>query len=215
MADSVALEVVMKKKLIVFTFIVACFTMSATSHSATIKNQKDIDAISLQVLSEAKNLQSGINDLIVANKTEEAVSSFNSITDSFSFSKLMLNVSCSKNIEKKCINRALEIENIINNIFDDHIKRIDSYDDLPPNHEDMVTNYIKNYMFDPDAAKFKDFSPQKGYQIKPGGKIGWRITGLLNGKNKYGGYVGYKPFECFIVGNKIDECSIDGDTLKK
>lgn len=59
-------------------------------------------------------------------------------------------------------------------------------------------------LVDPDSAKFKDVSYISDHQL------GWCVVGLVNSKNRMGGYTGYQPFAYIKngqlkIGERVDE----------
>ncbi|MBD1590173.1 hypothetical protein [Pseudomonas typographi] len=52
-----------------------------------------------------------------------------------------------------------------------------------------IEEAVKDRLSDPDSAKFK-FPPYKGGDV---------YCGTVNAKNKMGGYVGFSPFQIFVL----------------
>ena len=62
---------------------------------------------------------------------------------------------------------------------------------------------VANSLKDPLAAQFRnDSTCEKGTWsasfVKGGIEYGWIQTGEVNGKNAFGGYVGFKPYKVII-----------------
>lgn len=75
--------------------------------------------------------------------------------------------------------------------------------------------WAKEDLKDPDSARFGNdwkaqpgtpstLSPLKGYDPAKGHKL-YRVTGSLNAKNSFGGYVGSKPILCNVYFDPSDE----------
>lgn len=65
---------------------------------------------------------------------------------------------------------------------------------------------IKASFFDPDAAQFKWPYAWTGGFWKPllnGKKVGWFTCGLVNGKNRVGGYVGFRSFVSVVYNDHV------------
>lgn len=91
-------------------------------------------------------------------------------------------------------------------------ERIASADYGPPppdNYREIVETTIARQLIDPRSAIFEIGEPTKGY-TKEGAMFGtheafgWRVCGLVNSKNRFGGYVGSVPFFTLFRANQID-----------
>lgn len=193
-------------------FFVAGYNIS---NASDIKSQKDIDKWTSKDLQSIKSLKEDINSLILNGNKKEALSRFSEIAGTYVITKALFDVSCTNKARKLCDKRINEINLLVNEIFDNNIKNLDDFPELPKSYQDMVLEFIKDYMFDPDSAKFKDINAKKSFQKTINGSIGWEITGKMNGKNRFGGYTGFKEFSCFIVNSGIDRCIIDGEVYEK
>lgn len=78
----------------------------------------------------------------------------------------------------------------------------------------VIENDIRDKLKDPDSAKFEHNGfPNKVYVndgLINGGKVsftGWEVIVLVNGKNGYGGYVGFQPWTCFLKNDSEAHCS--------
>jgi hypothetical protein len=65
--------------------------------------------------------------------------------------------------------------------------------------------YIRGQLFDDEAARFKDWTPLfYGTAIVAPERYvtGWSICVRVNGKNRYGGYVGYQAYRVMFEDNE-------------
>lgn len=83
------------------------------------------------------------------------------------------------------------------------------YGKYPENYQQIVKDYYNKVLFDPYSAQFRfPEKPYKGYTRKApvlGGApeiFGYVATACVNGKNKFGGYVGEKC-ERFLIRNGV------------
>lgn len=78
---------------------------------------------------------------------------------------------------------------------------------------------IAGSLKDPAAAQFRNSGCSKGYWgsvpiMGLGVEFGWLQTGEVNGKNSYGGYVGFRPYQVLIRdGAVIRYCISDKDGI--
>ncbi len=69
----------------------------------------------------------------------------------------------------------------------------------PDNHKEIEVKIIRQMLKDPDAAKFefdsvsRDIIPNKIFNATP--TLVWISYLRVNGKNDFGGYVGFKPYK--------------------
>jgi len=92
----------------------------------------------------------------------------------------------------------------------------------PQNHVAVIKVYFEDILFDPYSAKYEFGEPQQYWYKEPplaGGKLylGHSVKAWVNAKNRYGGYVGKKPY-MFIIRNEqiikvVDELQLQ--TLKE
>ncbi len=87
------------------------------------------------------------------------------------------------------------------------------YGDPPSNHEELIKNLFSPSLFDPYSAMYTFDKPIKGYVDAAGKAYGWVVCGTINAKNRFGGYVGAKPFYIMIRDNKIIRCLHKGMTI--
>jgi hypothetical protein len=75
---------------------------------------------------------------------------------------------------------------------------------FPSNYEAIVRAYYGQVLKDPDSALYKPSSQPKQYwlgnRFEPAGAYGYLVCATVNGKNSYGGYVGYKT-DGFLIRN--------------
>lgn len=82
------------------------------------------------------------------------------------------------------------------------------YGTYPENYEAIVRGYMNNLLFDPYSAQF-NFQGTPSQQYKPAGLLadeayGWGGVVYINAKNRFGAYVGGKPYYYIIrYGNLI------------
>jgi hypothetical protein len=70
----------------------------------------------------------------------------------------------------------------------------------------MTETLIKGTMFDPDSAQFQwDYGFVGGYwkPVLQGKRYGWWTCGRVNGRNRMGGYVGFRAFAVVIRNGQI------------
>ncbi|MCP3735834.1 hypothetical protein M9979_13215 [Sphingomonas sp. RP10(2022)] len=78
----------------------------------------------------------------------------------------------------------------------------------------LVQAYVAANFFDPDAAKIKCGDPGPAAWVKPmlgRRRYGYFVQCSINGKNRFGGYVGFQTFTFRINGDEFE--SMDMDTL--
>jgi hypothetical protein len=70
----------------------------------------------------------------------------------------------------------------------------------PGNYESLVKSEIEDSLIDPYSARYKMGSPVRGWAGRNVGtkEIGWVVTGTVNAKNRFGGYVGAEKFFAVI-----------------
>lgn len=68
------------------------------------------------------------------------------------------------------------------------------YGSYPNNYEEITKNYYSHMLKDPDSAKYQSITTPKKFWMGnrfEGAKYGYLVCATVNGKNSYGGYVGY------------------------
>lgn len=68
----------------------------------------------------------------------------------------------------------------------------------PDNYEQLVKDYYFTKLFDPYSAQYTFAQPHKGWLRFGGGTYGWYVCGTVNSKNRFGAYVGARPFYFMI-----------------
>ena len=91
----------------------------------------------------------------------------------------------------------------------------------PNDYEEIVKSYYSKALFDPYSAvwEFKE-PPKKGWAAVPRGKgavgevlkghepvFGWEVSGRVNAKNRFGAYVGARPFSVIIRNGQVISAS--------
>ena len=83
----------------------------------------------------------------------------------------------------------------------------------------MAEGVISDGLKDPSSAQFRKSQCTKGSWasvplLGMGVEFGWLQRGEVNGKNSYGGYVGFRPYQVLIRdGAVIRYCVSDGDGI--
>lgn len=83
----------------------------------------------------------------------------------------------------------------------------------------VAERLIANSLKDPSSAQFRHSPCFKGYWgsvpiLGMGVEFGWIQSGEVNGKNSYGGYVGYRPYQMLIKnGEAIRYCVTDNEGI--
>lgn len=90
----------------------------------------------------------------------------------------------------------------------------------PKNYKEIGENAIKEYMRDPDSAQFKDWTephtclfPSRNSMTIP--ELGWCNSVKVNGKNGFGGYIGYELYHIVWKNNYIYYWYKDGEEYLK
>ncbi len=75
---------------------------------------------------------------------------------------------------------------------------------FPLNYEDAIKGVISPHLLDPYSAMFTFTRPLKGWNDMGSKPIyGWVVCGTVNAKNRFGGYVGVKPFYTMIRNDTV------------
>lgn len=96
-----------------------------------------------------------------------------------------------------------------------------SYGEKPTQYKQRIETYVKSSLIDTESAQFTNYSePKKDWLAKFEGFGGvkyfsWLVCVEVNAKNRYGGYVGRKPYFFIFQGNEIIYAQTNGDTHKK
>ena len=100
------------------------------------------------------------------------------------------------------------------------IKNADYGRDMTPEEcVKIAEEFVSNAMKDPSSAQFKNSQCYKGYwnSVPLFGMpvaFGWIQAGEVNGKNSFGGYVGFRPYQILMKnGEVVRYCIADKDGL--
>lgn len=83
------------------------------------------------------------------------------------------------------------------------------YGEYPTNYEEIVKEYFNSSLVDPYSAHYRIGTPQKGFSAKRpilgGGvdKFGYIVDVAINAKNRFGGYVGERPYRVLIRNGQV------------
>jgi hypothetical protein len=79
----------------------------------------------------------------------------------------------------------------------------------PDNYEEITKNYISKDFYDPYSAVFVMNKPTKALTIGQRSRFAWVVCGTVNAKNRFGGYVGAKPFYVKIYNGAAEDSGWD------
>jgi hypothetical protein len=92
--------------------------------------------------------------------------------------------------------------------------RAADYGPSPTNYQEAIRTHYAQWLFDPYSAVYTFGTPGTGW-VRPGPTAspvyGWRVCGTVNAKNRFGGYVGARPFVIVIRHDQV-ATDIMGDT---
>ena len=80
------------------------------------------------------------------------------------------------------------------------------YGPRPIDYQDIVKRHYDQRLFDPYSAVYEFGEPNSGWlrgSVFSSPKYGWLVCGTLNAKNRFGGYVGVKPFVVLINNGRV------------
>ena len=78
------------------------------------------------------------------------------------------------------------------------------YGPHPSDYEAIIKEYYSSYLFDPYSAVYTFRMPTKAWRSQFSQvQYGWAVCGTINAKNRFGGYVGAKPFYVMIHYGKV------------
>ena len=79
--------------------------------------------------------------------------------------------------------------------------------------QEAVKQYFERSLFDPEAARYRlPLPPTRGSRLallKADREFGWFMCGEINGKNRMGGYTGYKTFFVYFSPT-VPDTVVDG-----
>lgn len=84
-----------------------------------------------------------------------------------------------------------------------------NYGEPPTNIEESIKKSLYGILKDPDSVQLKDISePKEDWFLNPANfntkfDYGWHVCAMVNGKNSYGGYTGYKQYHFFFKNNAV------------
>lgn len=85
---------------------------------------------------------------------------------------------------------------------------------FPSTYEEVIKNLMSSRLFDPYSAVYFFTKPEKGWNnIGREPIFGWRFCGTINSKNRFGGYVGAKPFYAMIKNDQVVRFIYEGFTI--
>ena len=78
----------------------------------------------------------------------------------------------------------------------------------PENYREMIKSEFDLKLIDGASARYKFYDPDQGYTSDApmyGTKLtfGWHVCGIVNAKNRMGGYTGWSPFYVIFRHNSI------------
>jgi hypothetical protein len=81
----------------------------------------------------------------------------------------------------------------------------------PADYETQIRDYFRSSLFDPYSAVYETRKPVRGWGRADDGvmRVFWAVCGTVNAKNRFGGYVGQRPFlamfnQARIIGGLMD-----------
>ena len=81
----------------------------------------------------------------------------------------------------------------------------------PEDYESQIRDYFRPSLLDPYSAVYEARKPVRGWERDNDGvmRVFWAVCGTVNSKNRFGGYVGQRPFltmfnQARIIGGLID-----------
>lgn len=79
------------------------------------------------------------------------------------------------------------------------------YGPYPDNYEQIIKDHYSTKLFDPYSAVYTfNAKPRRDYdRVSSGVQFGWVVCGTINGKNRFGGYVGVQPFYTLIKNGRV------------
>lgn len=85
---------------------------------------------------------------------------------------------------------------------------------FPTNYEEIIKSVASKNLIDPYSAQFTFSQPIKQLNRMTSPAIwGWAVCGTVNAKNRFGGYVGAKPYYALIRNETIVRFLFGGNTI--
>ncbi len=78
-----------------------------------------------------------------------------------------------------------------------------NFGSYPENYQEIIIRHFGRSLFDPYSAVYEFSTPRKAYIYNFEYIYGWGVIGTLNAKNRFGGYVGAKPFNVLIRDGRV------------
>jgi hypothetical protein len=89
------------------------------------------------------------------------------------------------------------------------------YGPYPSNYEEIIKSHIGKQLYDPYSAVWTFNAPVKGWNRLGELKFGWALCGTVNAKNRFGGYVGAKPFYVMLHYGKVVQETMGDDEFSR
>ena len=84
------------------------------------------------------------------------------------------------------------------------------YGEKPTQHNELIGAYFAARLKDAASAKLQANQPEHGYYRESGFKFqkkpykfAWMVTAIVNAKNSFGAYTGFKQYKFFFRGEQI------------
>jgi hypothetical protein len=85
---------------------------------------------------------------------------------------------------------------------------------FPTNYEEIIKSVASKNLIDPYSAQYTFSQPVKQLNRMTGNPVwGWAVCGTVNAKNRFGGYVGAKPYYALIYKGTIVRFLFGGTTI--
>lgn len=85
---------------------------------------------------------------------------------------------------------------------------------FPTNYEEIIKSVASKNLIDPYSAQYTFSQPVKQLNRMTSNPVwGWAVCGTVNAKNRFGGYVGAKPYYALINNGSIVRFLFGGTTI--
>ena len=85
---------------------------------------------------------------------------------------------------------------------------------FPTNYEEIIKSVASKNLIDPYSAQYTFSQPVKQLNRMASNPVwGWAVCGTVNAKNRFGGYVGAKPYYALINNDKIVRFLFGGTSI--
>lgn len=199
--------------LLAFTFILLSCSFT---NAKQFKNKSSIEKESTKIITAINKNEEEINKEYKEGRFEDALSTFSDTVKKNKMDTVLMLSKCPEKFESFCSEQSTKVDSKIDSIFNEYFANEENFPEQPNNGEELIVAFIKDFLIDPDSANFKNIIYKKSYNIPLIGNIdldsvlGWEISGEVNSKNRFGGYVGFQPFNCFIIKNNVQYCEVNG-----